>query len=209
MTNPPIRVLCVDDHRIVREGIGLIISRQPDMEVVGSAATGEEAVAFFKRERPDVTLMDLQLPTMSGLEAIQAIRQEDADARIIVLTMYQGDEDIHRALAAGATTYLLKDTLSDDLIRFVREVHSGRRPIRADVKARLDERATQPTLTPREIQVLELVSQGRRNKEIAVLLGISEETVQVHLKNIFAKLKVGERTGAVNVAIKRGIVHIK
>ncbi len=209
MTTPRIRVLCVDDHRIVREGIGLIIARQPDMEVVGSAATGEEAVALFKRERPDVTLMDLQLATMSGLEAIQAIRREDADARIIVLTMYQGDEDIHRALTAGATTYLLKDTLSDDLIRFVREVHAGRRPIRADVKARLDERATQPTLTPREVQVMELVSEGRRNKEIAVLLGISEETVQVHLKNIFAKLKVGERTAAVNVAIRRGIVHIK
>jgi DNA-binding NarL/FixJ family response regulator len=209
MTTPRIRVLCVDDHRIVREGIGLIIARQPDMEVVGSAATGEEAVSLFKRDRPDVTLMDLQLATMSGLEAIQAIRREDADARIIVLTMYQGDEDIHRALAAGATTYLLKDTLSDDLIRFVREVHAGRRPIRADVKARLDERATQPTLTPREVQVMELVSEGRRNKEIAVLLGISEETVQVHLKNIFAKLKVGERTAAVNVAIRRGIVHIK
>jgi DNA-binding NarL/FixJ family response regulator len=209
MTTPRIRVLCVDDHRIVREGIGLIIARQPDMEVVGSAATGEEAVSLFKRERPDVTLMDLQLSTMSGLEAIQAIRREDADARIIVLTMYQGDEDIHRALSAGATTYLLKDTLSDDLIRFVREVHAGRRPIRADVKARLDERATQPTLTPREVQVMELVSEGKRNKEIAVLLGISEETVQVHLKNIFAKLKVGERTAAVNVAIRRGIVHIK
>ena len=209
MTTPRISVLCVDDHRIVREGIGLIIARQPDMEVVGSAATGEEAVSLFKRDRPDVTLMDLQLATMSGLEAIQAIRREDADARIIVLTMYQGDEDIHRALSAGATTYLLKDTLSDDLIRFVREVHAGRRPIRADVKARLDERATQPTLTPREVQVMELVSEGRRNKEIAVLLGISEETVQVHLKNIFAKLKVGERTAAVNVAIRRGIVHIK
>jgi len=205
----PIRVLCVDDHRIVREGIALIITRQPDMQVVGAAATGEEAVQLFKRHRPDVTLMDLQLTAMSGLEAIQAIRREQADARIIVLTMYQGDEDIHRALAAGATTYLLKDTLSDDLIRFVREVHAGRRPIRPDVKARLDERAAQPTLTPREIQVMELVSEGRRNKEIASLLGISEETVQVHLKNIFAKLKVSERTAAVNVALRRGIVHIK
>jgi RNA polymerase sigma factor (sigma-70 family) len=202
-------VLCVDDHRIVREGIGLIIARQADMEVVGSAATGEEAVLLFMRERPDVTLMDLQLPTMSGLDAIRAIRREDAEARIIVLTMYQGDEDIHRALSAGATTYLLKDTLSDDLIRFVREVHAGRSPIRADVKARLDERAGQPTLTPREVQVMELVYEGRRNKEIATLLGISEETVQVHLKNIFAKLKVGERTAAVNVALRRGIVHIK
>jgi DNA-binding NarL/FixJ family response regulator len=209
MMKSRIRVLCVDDHRIVREGIGLIIARQADMEVVGSAATGEDAVLQFRRERPDVTLMDLQLPTMSGLDAIRSIRREDADARIIVLTMYQGDEDIHRALSAGATTYLLKDTLSDDLIRFVREVHAGRSPIRADVKARLDERAGQPTLTPREVQVMELVSEGRRNKEIATLLGISEETVQVHLKNIFVKLKVGERTAAVNVALRRGIVHIK
>ena len=209
MTDGPIRVLCVDDHRIVREGIALIINRQPDMEVVGSAATGEEAVAQFRRKRPDVTLMDLQLPVMSGLDAIKAIREGDANARIIVLTMYQGDEDIHRALAAGATTYLLKDTLSDDLIRFVREVHAGRRPIRPEVKARLDERASQPTLTPREVQVMEWVALGKRNKEIATLLGISEETVQVHLKNIFVKLRVSERTAAVNVALRRGIVHIK
>src|SRR6266700_2162069 len=120
----PIRVLCVDDHRIVREGVALIIDREPDMQVVGSAATGEEAVALFKRVRPDITLMDLQLPSMSGLEAIKEIRREDPNAHVIVLTMYQGDEDIHRALAAGAATYLLKDTLSDDLIRFVREVHT-------------------------------------------------------------------------------------
>jgi DNA-binding NarL/FixJ family response regulator len=206
---PAIRVLCVDDHRIVREGIALIIDREPDMKVVASASTGEEAVVLFRRERPDVTLMDLQLPMMSGLEAIQAIRREDPNARIIVLTMYQGDEDIHRSLAAGAATYLLKDTLSDDLIRFVREVHAGRRPIRPDVKARLEERAAHPTLTPRETQVMALVAEGRRNKEIAAQLGISEETVQVHLKNIFAKLKVGERTAAVNVALRRGIVHIK
>ncbi len=210
MTAPPvIRVMCVDDHRIVREGIGVIIDREADMHVVGTAATGEEAVAVFVRERPDVTLMDLQLPRMTGLEAIKQIRQLDRDARIIVLTMYQGDEDIHRALAAGAATYLLKDTLSDDLIRFIREVHSGRRPIRADVRAALDERAAAPTLTAREIQVMELVAEGRRNKEIASSLSISEETVQVHLRNIFSKLKVSERTAALNVAIRRGIVHIR
>jgi DNA-binding NarL/FixJ family response regulator len=203
-----IRVLCVDDHPLVREGVALIIAREPDMQVVAAAANGEEAVALFKRERPDVTLMDLQLPVLSGLDAIKEIRREDRDARIIVLTMYQGDEDIHRALSAGAATYLLKDTLSDDLIRFVREVHTGRRPLRPEVKARLDERAAQPTLTPREIQVIELVAAGKRNKEIAAILGISEETVQVHLKNIFAKLKVSERTAAVNVALRRGIVHI-
>ena len=204
-----IRVMCVDDHRIVREGIGVIINRESDMSVVGTASTGEEAVAVFKRESPDVTLMDLQLPRMTGLEAIRQIRQENPDARIIVLTMYQGDEDIHRALAAGAATYLLKDTLSDDLIRFVREVHSGRRPLRPEVRAALDERASAPTLTPREIQVMELVAEGRRNKEIASSLAISEETVQVHLRNIFAKLKVSERTAALNVAIRRGIVHIR
>jgi len=204
-----IRVMCVDDHRIVREGITVIIDRESDMSVVGTASTGEEAVAVFKRERPDVTLMDLQLPRMTGLEAIRQIRQEDPDARIIVLTMYQGDEDIHRALAAGAATYLLKDTLSDDLMRFVREVHSGRRPLRPEVRAALDERASAPTLTPREIQVMELVAEGRRNKEIASSLAISEETVQVHLRNIFAKLKVSERTAALNVAIRRGIVHIR
>lgn len=204
-----IRVMCVDDHRIVREGISVIIDREPDMSVVGTASTGEEAVDVFKRKRPDVTLMDLQLPRMTGLEAIREIRQDDPAARIIVLTMYQGDEDIHRALAAGAATYLLKDTLSDDLIRFVREVHSGRRPLRPEVRAALDERASAPTLTPREIQVMELVAEGRRNKEIASSLAISEETVQVHLRNIFAKLKVSERTAALNVAIRRGIVHIR
>jgi len=209
VTDAKIRVLCVDDHWIVREGVALIIASEPDMEVIGSAATGEDAVLLFKQHRPDVTLMDLRLRTMSGLEAIQAIRREQADARVIVLTMYQGDEDIHRALAAGAAAYLLKETLSDDLIRIVREVHAGERPIGPDVQARLDERAAQPTLTLREIQVLELVSQGRRNKEIASILGISEETVHVHLKNIFAKLKVNERTAAVNVALRRGIVHIE
>jgi DNA-binding NarL/FixJ family response regulator len=198
----------VDDHRIVRDGIALIISRQADMQVVGSAATGEEAVLQFKRHQPDVTLMDLQLGAMSGLDAIKVIRREHPTARIVVLTMYRGDEDIHKALAAGAATYLLKDTLSDDLIRIVRQVHAGERPMGAVVKAKLDERATQPALTPREIQVIGLVAQGGRNKEIAGTLGISEETVQVHLKNIFHKLKVNERTAAVNVALRRGIVHI-
>jgi|SRR5688572_1711025 DNA-binding NarL/FixJ family response regulator len=206
---PRIRVLCVDDHRLVREGIALIIARQPDMKVVGFAATGEEAVQQWRRHRPDITLMDLRLGSMSGLDAIRAIRREEPAARLIVLTMYGGDEDIHQALAAGAATYLLKDTLSDDLIRTVREVHDGGQPIGDDVRARLSERAGQPSLTPREIEVLKLVAQGHRNKEIATLLRLSEETVPVHLKNIFAKLKVNERTAAVNVALRRGIVHIE
>jgi len=209
MSAARIRVLCVDDHRIVREGLALIIARQPDMKVVGFAATGEEAVQQWRRHRPDITLMDLRLGAMSGLEAIRAIRREEPTARIIVLTMYQGDEDIHQALAAGAATYLLKDTLSDDLIRTVREVHAGGAPMGDDVKALLNERASQPPLTPREIEVLTLVAQGHRNKEIASLLHLSEETVPVHLKNIFAKLKVNERTAAVNVALRRGIVHIE
>jgi len=208
-STPRIRVLCVDDHRIVREGIGLIIGRQPDMEVVGSAATGEEAVQLFRRLQPDITLMDLQLGTMSGLQAIQLIRRTHRDARIIVLTMYQGDEDIHRALDAGAATYLLKDMLSDDLIRIVRQVHAGERPIGAQVQARLEARASHPTLTRREIEVLEHVARGRRNREIAALLNITEDTVTVHLRNIFAKLEVSERISAVNVAVRRGIVHIE
>lgn len=204
-----IRILCVDDHRIVREGIALIISRQPDMRVVAFAATGDEAVQKFEQHRPDITLMDLRLGKTSGLDAIMAIRRQHGDARIIVLTMYQGDEDIHQALKTGAATYLLKDALADDLIRVVREVHAGGHPIGEDVRARLDERATHPTLTPREVQVLKLVAVGHRNKEIAALLGLSDETVPVHLKNIFSKLGVNERTAAVNVALRRGIVHIE
>jgi two-component system NarL family response regulator len=209
MTRPCIRILCVDDHRIVREGIALIISRQPDMRVIAFAATGDEAVQKFEQQHPDITLMDLRLGKTSGLDSIVAIRQQHTDARIIVLTMYKGDEDIHQALKAGAATYLLKDSLADDLIRVVREVHAGGHPIGPDVRARLDERAAQPTLTPREVQVLKLVAVGHRNKEIASLLGLSEETVPVHLKNIFSKLGVNERTAAVNVALRRGIVHIE
>ena len=205
----PIRLLCVDDHRIVREGIALILSREPDITVVATAATADEAVVEFKRHLPDITLMDLRLGGRSGIDAIREIRQDYPTARIVVLTMYQGDEDIHRALSAGAATYLLKDALSDDLIRVVREVHAGRRPMAPDVRARLDKRAAQPTLTPREIQVLQLVSQGKRNKEIAAILGLSEDTVPVHVKNIFAKLRVNERTAAVNVALRRGIIHIE
>lgn len=203
-----IRVLCVDDHSIVRDGITFIIARQPDMTVVGSATTADEAVGMFRHHRPDITLMDLRLRGSSGTDAIEAIRREYPDARIIVLTMYDGDEDIYRALKAGAATYLLKDTLSDDLIRVVREVHSGKRPVHPYVEARLAERSSHPTLTPREVEVMELIMRGLRNKEIAPLLGISELTVQVHVKSIFAKLQVNDRTRAVQVALRRGIVHL-
>jgi DNA-binding NarL/FixJ family response regulator len=203
-----IRILCVDDHRLVLAGIELMIGRQPDMAVVGSATTGEEAVSLFRQHRPDITLMDLQLPVMTGLEAIRAIRHLSPEARIIVLTMYHGDEDIHRALVAGASTYLLKDMLSDDLMRVIREVHAGQRALLPDVQVRLDERATRPSLTPREVQVTELIGRGLRNKEIASELHISEETVQVHVKSILTKLSVNDRTAAVNVAMRRGIIHL-
>jgi DNA-binding NarL/FixJ family response regulator len=203
-----IRILCVDDHRLVLAGIELMIGRQSDMTVVGSATTGEEAVSLFRQHKPDITLMDLQLPVMTGLEAIRAIRHLSPEARIIVLTMYHGDEDIHRALAAGAWTYLLKDMLSDDLMRVIREVHAGQRLLLPDVQVRLDERATRPSLTPREVQVTELIGRGLRNKEIASELHISEETVQVHVKSILTKLSVNDRTAAVNVAMRRGIIHL-
>jgi len=204
----PITVLCVDDHRIVREGLRMIIDSEPDMTVIDSAADGREAVARYRQHTPDITLMDLQLPEMGGVEAIRAIRQLDGHARIIVLTMYKGDEDIHRAMDAGASTYLLKDTLADDLPRIVREVHAGRRMLPPDVLARLEERAASPTLTPREIEVMRLVASGRRDKEIAVALSISSQTARVHMKNIFAKLGVSDRTEAMSVAIRRGIIHI-
>jgi len=203
-----IRVLCVDDHRIVRDGIALIIDREPDMKVVARAATGEEAIALFQKHRPDITLMDLQLAAMSGVEAIRAIRAQDPAARVVVLTMSRGDEDVYRALEAGAATYLMKDTAFEDLVRVVREVHAGEQPeFSQDVKDRLVERAGRPTLTPREIQVLELVRRGLRNREIAASLAISEETVQSHVKSILAKLDVQDRTAAIDVALRRGILH--
>ena len=208
-TPSTIRVMCVEDHRIVREGLALIINQEPDMTIVGACATGDEAVEMYRTAKPDVTLMDLRLGATSGVDAIKAIRKDDPNARIIVLTMYEGDEDIFRAHQAGATTYLLKDTLSSDLVRVVREVHGGQRPVLPEVQARLSERASMPTLTPREVEVLQLISQGLRNKEVGAMLGITEGTVQIHVKNIFAKLGVNDRTGAVQVAVRRGLIHMK
>ena len=170
---------------------------------------GEEAVTLFSRQRPDVTLMDLQLPGISGLEAIRQIRKIDDGARIVVLTMYEGDEDIHRALQAGATTYLLKDTISDDLMHVIRQVYAGERPLPAAVQSLLAERDERGVLTTRELQVMELIAEGLRNKEIASALGISDETTQVHVKNILLKLKVHDRTAAVRIAIRRGFVHVR
>lgn len=209
LTDGEIRILCVDDHLLVREGIALVLNREPDMHVVASVASGEEALKTYATVRPDITLMDLQLLGMSGLETIRRLRAADLSARIIVLTVLQGDEDIFRALNAGAITYLLKDTLSHDLVRVVREVHAGASPLGHAVEARLAARASGPTLTDREIQIVELLSQGMRNKELAALLGITERTAEVHVRNILAKLHVKDRTAAVSVAVRRGIIHLK
>jgi DNA-binding NarL/FixJ family response regulator len=203
-----IRVLCVDDHRLVREGLAALINQQSDMVVVGSAATGEEAVDLFREQRPDVTLMDLQLPEMSGLDAVRAIKREQPDARIIVLTMYQGEEDIFSAMQEGASTYLLKDSLFDDLATRIREVHAGEARLPPAIETRLAERQLHRTLSTRERQIVELIAEGKRNKEIAAALGISEETVQVHMRHLFSKLGVNDRTAVLTVAARRGLIHL-
>ncbi len=206
---PRIRLLCADDHRMVREGIRLIISQEPDMDVVALAATRQEAVDLYTQFRPDVTVMDLRLGRESGVDAIRSIRVVDPNARIVVLTMYQGEEDVFRSLEAGAATYLLKDQLSDDLIRTIRQVHAGLpSQLPPQVQARLAERAHRHSLTPRELQVLELMSRGLKNREIGTALGVSEVTAQVHVKNILHKLEVNDRTSAVHVGIRRGLLHI-
>jgi two-component system NarL family response regulator len=203
-----ISVLCVDDHQIVREGIVAIIGRQSDMEVTGTAANGLQAVEAFLQNPPDVTLMDLQLPVLSGLDAIRRIRSADAHAKIIALTTYHGDEDVHQALAAGAATYLLKEAVLDDLAGVVRAVHNGARPLSDDVLRILATRSNYRQLTAREIEVLELIGQGLSNKEVGKALGITEETVKVHVRNIMDKLNVQDRTEAVTMALRRGIIHL-
>jgi Response regulator containing a CheY-like receiver domain and an HTH DNA-binding domain len=178
------------------------------MDLVGAASSGEQAINLFRRHRPNVTLMDLQLPAMSGLAAIRAIRSEFVDARIVVVTMFHGEEDIYRALESGAMTYVLKDVGSDELLRVVREVHAGARPIPNNVAALLATRNAQPLLTLRELEVMEHLGRGMKNRDIALALNITEETVKVHVKNILAKLNVNERGAAVSVAIRRGIIHL-
>ena len=203
-----IRVLCVDDHPLVLEGIRAVLSTHPDIEVVATAENGARALAMFQQHQPDVTIMDLKMPVMSGLSAIKEIRNVSAEARIIVLTTYEGDEDVYQALQAGAATYLLKDTLAESLVHSLRVVHGGGRPIPEEVAASLADRIGQPALTRREVEVLGLIAKGCRNKEVGGHLGITEETVQVHVKNIMTKLKVHDRTEAVTVALRRGILHL-
>jgi DNA-binding NarL/FixJ family response regulator len=178
------------------------------MQVVATAADGLEALEAFDATRPDITLMDLRLPHMSGVDAIAGIRSRDPGALVVVLTVHSGDEDIHRALDAGAATYVLKDTLSDDLVKVIRQVHAGGRPLAPEVRERLETHARRPHLTGRELDVLTLLARGWRNKDIASELAISDETVHVHLKNIYAKLHVNDRTAAVIVASQRGIIHL-
>jgi len=201
-------VLCVDDHRLMREGIARIVAVHPDMEVVAQASNGDQAVAQFLMHRPDVTLMDLRLPVMDGTEAIRVIRRHDETARIVVLTTYQGDEDIHWAFQAGAMGYLLKDSIPDDLIHVIREVYAGRRVVPPEIQQVLEQRASQPVLTLRERQVLELLARGMRNKEIAATLGITLDTIGAHVKSIYSKLNVHDRTAALGEALRRGVVHI-
>jgi two-component system NarL family response regulator len=194
---------------MVREGLALIIDLQRDMKVVGVASTGEAGVELFASLRPDVTLMDLEMPGMSGVEATRAITEQFPAARIIVVTVHHGNEDIYRALQAGATTYVLKDMLTKDLIRVIRQVDAGARPMPGDVAAILAERQAQAALTSREIEVLDLVAAGLANKEIASTLTISLQTVNAHVRNILGKLDVNDRTAAVGVALRRGIIHIR
>lgn len=207
-SNHLIRVLCVDDYRLVREGLGLIIDRQADMRVVGMAATAEDALDLFRRHLPDVTLMDLRLRGTSGVEGIRLIRREHPQARLVATTFHEGSEDIHRALSAGAIAYVLKDAASSDLVRIVRDVHLGGRPLSPDLEAKMSLAAGRAALTQREAEVMGLLVQGMRNKEIAWTLCNRESTVQVHVKNIFLKLGVKDRTAAVSVALRRGIVPL-
>lgn len=210
MSAAPISVLIVDDHRIVREGLAVVIDRQADMRVTALAASAEEAIQKFDHHRPDMTIMDLQLGSTSGVQAIQSIRARDPSARIVVLTMMRGDEDIYRALQAGAATYLLKDTAIEDLTDVIRSVYAGRHPrLSPEVRAQIDARAGRPSLTTRETGVLELVRRGLRNREIAASLAISEETVQSHVRSILSKLEAPDRTAAVDIALRRGILHLE
>jgi len=203
-----IRVLTVDDHPLVREGIVAVLESEQDMDVAGEAANGLEAVERYRSLKPDVTLMDLQMPEMNGIDAIRAIRREFPEARIIVLTTYRGDILASRALKAGAAGYLLKSMLRRDLLDTIRLVHAGRRHIPAEVAQSLAEHQADALLTEREIDVLQLVAAGRSNKIVADELSISEETVKSHMKSIMSKLSANDRTHAVTIAMQRGILSL-
>lgn len=205
---PPIRVLIADDHPLLRTGIALLLKYEPDMEVVAEACNGREAIALFRLHRPAVTLMDLRMPELGGVEAITAIRSEYPAARIIVLTTYDGEEDIYRGLRAGAQSYLLKDTPCDEILETIRLVHAGQKRITREVGAKLAERAGFSELTERENEVLQEMVKGSSNQEIAATLFIAEGTVKFHINHILNKLEVSDRTQAVIAALKRGLATL-
>jgi DNA-binding NarL/FixJ family response regulator len=206
---PRIRILAVDDHPLIRSGLRAVIASEPDMEMVGEAANGEESIELYREYRPDVVLMDLRMPVMDGLTATLAILREFPDAKIVALTTYEGDEDIHRALSAGARGYLLKDMMRSQLLQVIRTVQKGQRAIPAAIAARLAEYTPRIELTPRELEVLQLMAKGFSNPEIATTLGRTESTMKVHVSNILQKLQATDRTEAVTVAIQRGILHLE
>jgi two-component system, NarL family, response regulator len=203
-----IKVLSVDDHALLREGIAALVNAESDMKLVAEASNGQDAIEKFRLHRPDVTLMDLQMPALNGIEAIIGIRSEFPNARIIVLTTYAGDVQVLRALKAGAQGYLLKGHVRRELLDTIRAVHAGQKRIPTEVAAELAEHAGEENLTPREIDVLRLIATGNANKEIAAQLSIAEETVKSHITNILAKLGANDRTHAVTIGLKRGIIEL-
>jgi len=203
-----IRVLSVDDHTLLREGIAAVINGQPDMTMVAQASSGREAIQLFRKHRPDVTLMDLRMPDMSGIDALIAILAEFPDARIVMLTTFEGDVEIQRSLTAGARGYLLKNLPPKELVEAIRQVHAGRKGIPREIAAQLAEHIADERLTEREIDVLQHVAGGNRNRDIAERLAISEETVKVHVKHIMEKLGASDRTAAVAIAVRRGIIQL-
>lgn len=203
-----IRVLIVDDHPVVREGLAAMLNRRADMEVVAEVGDGKTAVQAYDEHLPDVVLMDLRMPEMGGVDSVQAIRASHPEARIIILTTFDGDEDIFRGLQAGAKAYLLKDTPREALLETIRAVHAGQKRIPPEIAARLAERILQPELTAREMEVLRLIVAGQSNREIGQALAITEGTVKVHVNNILSKLNVHDRTQAVTEALRRGLAHL-
>ena len=203
-----IRVLAVDDHVLIREGIAVLLGDEPDMTLVSEASNGREAIQQFRTHRPDVTIMDLQMPEMNGLDAITAIRGEFRDAKIIVLTTYKGDVQILRALKAGAQGYLLKNAIHKELVDTIRAVHSGKKALSSEASFEIAEHATDDALTPAEINVLRLIAAGNANKQIADQLSITEETVKGRVKNILSKLGASDRTHAAMIGLKRGIIEL-